>query len=293
MKNFFLFLVCSFTLFGIAEAQNLNDLASTYEGENGREYMQPLGDCFGAALNSGLNQSAKISHSGFHIRIGLHAMTAFVAEDQKTFMAQTQGDFSPAQTVEAPTVFGSTEGASVAGVAGTGYLFPGGLDVQRLPIAVPQITLGSFKGTEVMFRFIQMDLDDNFKELSLTGYGVRHSISQYFAAFPIDLTASIFLQKFKVGDIVNADALYYGLQASRRFGIITLYGGMGLGSSTTTIEYELDSATDPQIISFDLKSGTALRVNAGLLFQLGPLFIHSDYQLGPQNVLALGCGFAI
>lgn len=292
MKNLGVFLICSFIYLGITQAQDLNHLASTYEGDNGRGYMQPLGDCFGAALNSGLNQTAGISPSGLHLRIGLHMMTALVAEDQKIFMAKTQGDFYPEQTVEAPTVFGSTEGASAVGIAGTGYLFPGGLDVQRLPIAVPQVILGSLFGTEVLFRFIQMDLDENFKELSLTGYGVRHSISQYFDHCPVDITASIFMQKFNVGDIVQADALYYGLQASRRFGIVTLYGGLGAGSSNTTIEYELDSETNPQSISFDLDSGAALRINAGLQFKFGPLFIHADYNLGPQNVLALGCGFA-
>ncbi|RPH89902.1 MAG: hypothetical protein EHM72_19770 [Calditrichaeota bacterium] len=280
-------------LIGIATAaaQDLSQIASAYNGENGKGYMQPLGDCFGAALSSGLNQTAQIHRSGLHIRFGLHTMTALVSDDQKTFTAKTQGDFSPEQTADAPTIFGSTEGASVVGVAGTGYLFPGGLDIDRLPIAVPQVTIGSLRGTELVVRFIQMDLDDNFKELSLTGYGLRHSISQYVKTLPVDIAAAFFMQNFHVGDIVKASTLYYGVQVSKKFGILTLYGGIGGGNAETQIEYVTESKGDPETISFDLDSKTSIRFSAGYMLQAGPLFLHTDFNFGSSNVLALGLGF--
>jgi hypothetical protein len=273
------------------QAQDIEDLVASYKGENGKGYMQPLDDAFGAALNSGLYHTARIDKNGLHVQIGVVAMAALIGDDQKTFQATTQDQFRPQQTVSAPTIFGSTEGASVTGDGGTVYLFPGGMAIKRLPLAVPQATVGSIMGTEATIRFIQVDLDDNFEQLKLVGFGVRHSLSQYLKDFPVDLAASLFTQSFDVGDIVEARATYFGLQASRSASLLTIYGGLGLSSSKMDIQYEYDSETEPETISFELKSGTKFRANAGLALILTPVVIHADYNLGSPNTLALGLGF--
>jgi len=126
-------------------------------------------------MNSGLFYSAQIKKKGFQLYAGLVTMTALISNDQKTFTAKTEEMFYPPATTKAPTIFSSTEGAAVEGTGGTAYVFPGGFSMNALPVAVPQISIGSFMGTEASFRFIDIELDENLGSLNLTGFGIRHS----------------------------------------------------------------------------------------------------------------------
>jgi hypothetical protein len=272
-------------------AQDIDQMISSYLGDNGEGYMKPLGDAFGSSLNSGFFHSARIK-KGFHLSFGVHGMLARISDDQRVFMAKTEGGFSPAQTVEAPTIFGKAEPVMVTGIAGTVFAFPSGLDVERLPLAVPQVTLGALFGTEATVRLMQMDLGDTFKQLKLMGYGVRHSISQYIPAFPIDLAAAVYMQQFKIGDIVDANALYYGVQASKKLSLLTLYGGIGISQSLMKIRYESDITGDPVDIAFDLDTAGRLCATAGLCIDLGGLYLNADYNMGAQNILTAGLGFS-
>jgi hypothetical protein len=282
---FFLFLWISFSH---VFAQDIEDYVSYYKGENGQGYMQPMGDAFGAVLNSGINQSVSIPRVGFRFKVGVHFMTAFISDAQRMYSAKTEEPFLPQQTAQAPTILGSSEGAEVDGIAGTVFIFPGGLDVKRLPLAVPQASIGSILGTEAVVRYIQLDLDDNFKELKLLGYGFRHSLSQYLPLFPINVAASFFKQNFKVGDVVESDVLYFGLQASKSAALISLYGGVGFGKSNMKIEYDYESDVEREVIRFDLKSGTKFRTNIGVELNLVAIRLYADYNLGAQNILAFG-----
>jgi hypothetical protein len=154
------------------------------------------------------------------------------------------------------------------------------------------VTLGALFGTEATVRFMQADLGDNFKQLKLMGYGVRHSISQYIPAFPIDLAAAVYMQQFKIGDIVDANALYYGVQASKKLSLLTLYGGIGISQSSMKIKYETDSSDDPVEITFDLDTAGKLCATAGLCIDLGGLYLNADYNMGAQNILTAGFGFS-
>ncbi len=272
-------------------AQDIDQMVSSYLGDNGQGYMEPLGDAFGSSLNSGFYRSARIK-KGFHLSLGVHSMLAQISDDQRVFKASTESGFSPAKTIEAPTIFGNAEPVVVKGDAGTAFTFPSGLDVERLPLAVPQVTVGALFGTEATVRFMQMDLGENFKQLKLLGYGVRHSVSQYLSAFPVDLAAAVYMQQFKIGDIVDANAFYYGIQASKKASILTLYGGIGISQSTMKIKYVNDSTDDPVEIAFDLKSDGKMCATAGICFDLGGLYINADYNIGAQNILTAGLGFS-
>lgn len=275
-------------------AQDLEDYVSKYTSENGKGYMQPLADAFGANINSGLYHGARIPALGFNIYIGVETMMALIADDQKVFMATTQDPFSPAASEKTSTIFGSTTGAAVTGTGGTVYNFPGGLNVSKVPLAVPQVTVGSILGTEATLRFIQVTLDDNYGKVKLVGFGVRHSISQYFKNFPIDLAAGFFIQKLEVGDIIEANAKYLGVQGSYSKSILTFYGGFGFESANLDISYDYKSGDDTtSTISFDLDADNSARFTAGLAVNLLLVKLHADYNFGAQKVLAVGLGFGL
>lgn len=272
-------------------AQELEDYVSKYTSENGAGYMQPLADAFGGNLNSGFYRGARIKTLGFHIYIGVETMVALIADDQKTFTAKTEDPFSPAKTAEAPTIFGSGQGAAVTGTGGTVFNFPGGLDIKKLPLAVPQVSVGSILGTEATVRFAKAKIDDNLGEVKLFGFGAQHSLSQYFKDFPIDLAAGFLIQKFEVGDIVEANTKYFGIQGSISRSVLTFYGGAGIESATLDIAYDYESGTGTQRIAFDLEAANSARFTAGVALNLLVVKLHADYNFGSQNVIAAGLGF--
>jgi hypothetical protein len=275
-------------------AQDLEDYVSKYTSENGKGYMQPLADAFGANINSGLYHGARIPTLGFNIYIGVETMMALIADDQKVFTAKTEDPFSPPISAETSTIFGSTTGAAVTGTGGTVYNFPGGLDVSKVPLAVPQVTVGSILGTEATLRWIQVTLDDNYGKVKLFGFGARHSISQYLENFPVDLAAGFFIQKLEVGDIVEANAKYFGVQGSYSKSVLTFYGGLGFESANLDIAYEFESSDDSaSTISFDLDSDNSVRFTAGVAINLILAKLHVDYNFGAQKVLAAGAGFGL
>ena len=195
-------------------AQSLEDFVEQYSSENSQDYVQPLANVFGANLNSGIYRSAHIPISGIHIRLGFIGSLAYIPEDQKEFYATTEGAFQPVSQSTAPTIFGASIGPKIEGIDGTVYAFPGGFEIDRMPLVVPQVSIGSLYGTEAIVRFYQMDLTGDIGELSFIGYGLRHSLNGYFPGLPVDLSAHVFTQNIKVADIVEASALSVGVEAS-------------------------------------------------------------------------------
>ena len=269
-------------------AQEIEDLVSKYTSDNGEGYLQPLADAFGADLNSGIFQSARIGKSRLYIRGDLVAMMAPISDDNKTFTARTQPPFSPDTTATAPTVAGDPEPVSVTGTGGTEFVFPGGLAIQRLPFLVPQLAVGGFAGTEVMFRYFQITPSDNIGKVKLFGFGVRHNVSQYLEDPPLDLALGFMVQSFDVGSIIDANTTYFGLEASYERGIVTLYGGPGYERSRLDIAYDFDPET---LVRFDMKGDNAFRFTTGAAVDLRIIHFFIDYNFASQSALSLGLGF--
>jgi len=285
------FLVFSLFFINLSIAQNLEDYLSAYTGDNGKGYVKPLADAFGANINSGFYHDADIPFAGVNIYVGVVTMTAFVSDDSKTFDAKTGEFFLPETTVKVPTIFGDTEGTTVDGNAGTSYKFPGGLGISKLPIAVPQITVGSFMGTDATLRYIQLDVDDNIGELSVFGFGVRHSISQYIPLFPLNIAGGLYYQTFDVGDIIEANAFALSVQGSYSLPFFTFYGGLSYETASLDIKYEFGSGEDTEEISFSLDAENNVRLTLGAAVQLSVFTLHADYNIGNQDVFVLGLGF--
>ncbi len=280
-------LVSIFLIFSPLTAQKIEDFVSSYTNQNGQKYMQPLGDAFGANLNSGWYHSARISTMGIHIYVGAEVMVAQIGDKQKTFTATTEGSYYPETAIEAPTVFGDIKPVSVSNsTAGITYTFPGGMDVKMVPLIVPQVTVGSIMGTEASIRWVDFKIGKDLGKLSLMGVGVRHSISQYIPLIPVDLSVGFFMQNFKVGDIVKATSTFMGVQGSVKASILTLYGGIGYEKANIKINYTSDYGD----ISFNFDAKNKVRMNVGAALNLIGLNIHADYNLATQNVLVLGVG---
>jgi hypothetical protein len=65
---------------------------------------------------------------------------------------------------------------------------PPGVNMSAIVAAVPQLEIGSWRGTEALIRFVPpVEFDPNVGEFSFWGFGLKHSLSQYFPERWFDL----------------------------------------------------------------------------------------------------------
>ena len=280
-------------LFLQSQAQEFEDFVSAYTSEHGQAYLQPLGDVIGSDLNSAFFHSAYIPRMKFTLDIGLQTMTTFIQDKDKVFMANTGDFFQPQTTTEAPTVFGNTRSVKVNGDGGTSYTFPGGIDINKLPLAVPQLRIGAVFGTDFTFRYFAIDMEDELGSLNHFGFGVRHSISQYLNdKYPVELAIGYYNQNLDLENFSETTANLVNLQGSYEAGILVLYGGLGYMSSGTDISYTYTDGEVDETIDIQLENTSGIRGNIGLALELGIFYLNSAYNLGSENTLVLGLGFS-
>ncbi len=292
---FLILLFCPLIMMG----QDLEDYLSKYTSENGQLYLQPFANAFSADLNSGLYHNAKIKNKGFQLYIGIVSQVAVIPGKAKTFTATIEDDYFSSSTVtvkDAPTIFGAGEGPYVESPDnnGLGMYLPGGLEMDYLPLAMPQITIGSLYGTDLSARYISVAVED-LGDVQLFGWGIRHSVDQYLEILPLNVAVGYYNQKFKVGDYVDAKTSVFNVQASYDIPIITFYGGLGYETGKIDVEYTYEGSGDlsGDKISFELEAEGSIRATVGLCFNLGPVKIHGDYNLANQNTFAVGLGIGI
>ncbi|NNF06940.1 MAG: hypothetical protein HKN21_09285 [Candidatus Eisenbacteria bacterium] len=280
----------------LAEAQ-LEENLSSFTDETAQGYLKPLAEAFGQSLNTGFFTSASIPVEGFRVRLEVQAMSVFFGDDDDTFMGMTGGEFSPAQEVEANTVVGPTNAVIVEGDGGTEYLFPGGFDLSSFTLAVPQLTIGSYMGTEATVRWIAVDTGDaEFGDIDLLGLGLRHNVSQYFDDLPVELAGSVFYQTLKVGDddLIDATALSFGIQASKNYGVLEPFGSVNLDSFSMTSQYTTNAgAADEESIKVDFDNELDLHLLLGVGAHLGLLHVHVAGHISDRVGISGGLAFGL
>lgn len=281
-----------------ARSQNpFEDAIKQLSSDNVKGYLQPFINGFGANMNSGIFRTADVG-TGLHLELRLIAMGTLIGDAEKTYSAVAPQPYNqtPVQTA---TVFGGT-GAIVTDPSGTlQYQFQNGqVKTSLIPLAVPQVTVGTFFGTQAMIRYIPIPEIDKFPKTTLFGIGARHSISQYLPTFPVDIAAGFFYQSLTVGDLIDAKAFNIGAQVSKSYSIFTIYGGLQTESSSMTVKYTytgpvpLGSPPNPSV-SVDFDGENKFRATAGVGLDLAILHLNADINLGKVTVVSGGIGFGL
>jgi hypothetical protein len=297
MRRYFLVILALLSL--QIRAQDIGDYLSKYTETNGALYLQPFADAFSADFNSGLFHNARIKKKGFHLYLGVVSQVAIISDDAKYFMGYTESDiYEPQGPYKVPTILGPVDEVTVP-IDGSGglltYTFPGGFNVDLMPMAVPQLTIGSLWGTEVTGRFITYNVPDVGK-IDMWGWGIRHSIDQYFNKMPVNIAVGFYRQCFKLSDYIDTKALMANVQASYRASIFTFYTGVGYEKSNVKVEYMYSGNDDEpgdEKIAFDLDAANVVRFTIGVTFNLGPVKLFGDYNVAKQNTFAVGLGIGI
>lgn len=276
--------------FSFSAFAQLEDAIEQLEGDNTKGYLQPMVDALGANLNSGLHHTARVPLLGLNLYVGVAVTGTIIPDDDLTYMALPTEPF-PQEKVKTATVFGE-EGAVVEHASGLSYVFPDGqVQGNFMPLAVPHLEVGSFLGTKVKVRYFASDLGEDVGELKLLGYGIQHSISRYIPLCPIDISAHYFQQSLDLGDIIGIKTNSIGVQGSKKFGLLTAYGGLSLDNTTMDVEYTYTGGEIEEDLKIELESKGNMRFNVGASLRLFILTIHGDYNFGKQRTAMLGIGF--
>jgi hypothetical protein len=85
------------------------------------------------------------------------------------------------------------------------------------------------------------------------------------------------------------------VHASKRIGVLTLYGGLQAEESTVDISYlfEEEAGVPLERVTFTMESGYKARVVTGMGFHLGPVLFNLDVGFGHQTVVSTGLGVAL
>lgn len=211
------------------------------------------------------------------VRVQFHGATFTVTDPSTGFSRQVT---IPAEKVALP-VTGLLEDAPV------------------LPLASPQLTLGTFLGSQFTFRYLpEVEVDPEIGKFKYFGFGIQHNPGVWLGeeALPLEISASFFTQTMSVGTLFEAKATAFGINASKRLGWgalnLTPYAGYMLESSSMifTYDYELDTPTGrvPQKVTFELEGENKSRFTVGMSLKILLINVNADYNFGTYNSVSAG-----
>lgn len=210
-------------------AQEFAREVSQFVGDNARPFLQPVVDALQSTIHAGLFHPVP-AQDGLHIGLQLVAMTVVIPDEQKTFKpmpfsrtveftyngVQFLGDLEIAPA-SFPTAAGLSRTSTFTGrlkrIRPKGLPYKPGLydfiqqdatvtvggyeDLSTVIVGMPQVTVGSLYGTDVMLRYIPPVTLPDIGEVKAFGFGVRHRVSRYFT-LPVDITAQFMAQSLSM-----------------------------------------------------------------------------------------------
>ncbi len=334
MKRVIFLLIVATGFHGWAQS-NINELLAAGLDDAERytnAYLAPLSEGALNSISNGWYNSGQAKPlGGFEISIIGNYGPFGNKEDKKTFILNTE-DYENLQFVDGSTsktvssALGELEGIRVfvEGEVAPGvpareeFELPSGLaseNINFIPSAYLQASVGLIKGTEIKARFIpKINAED--ASIGLYGIGIQHEFTQYLPAgkvFPVaisgvigythlDGTYDFTSTNIIAGENQRIDAVMdtwvFQAVASTKLPIINFYGGLSYmtGKSTTDIlgTYTVQSGpfrqtyTDPFSV---VKDASGVRANIGAKLKLGFFRLHADYTLAEFNNLSVGINF--
>jgi hypothetical protein len=320
-------LLCAVLVMNVhfSAAQDLSGQLGKLVGKNAVNYVKPIVQGWGAGLNSGFYHSADL-HDILGFDVQLKLSSALLSDEDKTydfempdqitynaFTLRAGTDYE--KFVRASTAVGSKD-ETIVRTKSTSIVpnqviarLPGGYNLPISSLIVPQAAIGLPFGLEVMGRFVPtMTISSegtDIGKVNFLGFGVRHDIDQYIPApLPIDIAVHFMTQKFNFKDasdnnLISANAMAYGLEASAKAFIFTLYGGFQLESSKFTIGpytatfQEGTQTRTVRVDEFEIEGKNKSRFHAGLRLILLIVNVHADYSFAETPVITVGAGITL
>jgi len=172
-------------------------------------------------------------------------------------------------------------------------------DLSFLPLAAPQLSVGTVFGTRVTFRYLpSITLDEELGKFKYFGFGIQHNPGVLLPTpLPFDVAVGYFTQTLEIGTLFKAKTTAFGINASKKLGLgpisITPYAGFMLEKSNIDITYDFIVDTEEIHIAFELEGENRSRLTLGLSLRLLMLNFNADYNIGKYNSVTVGVMFTI
>ncbi|GJQ20890.1 MAG: hypothetical protein HBSIN02_12450 [Bacteroidia bacterium] len=293
-------------------------------------HRAPWATPFGFDLEFGLVAMGTImeeSHRSFTLEGNFHFTDAMASELAQQAAPGNPGAWNDIKnailaqeftvTFTGPTIVGSKQDSLLINfpgktidVNGTPYNLPvyaSGLPVRGLleeanfvPLGTPQLSLGTFLGTQFTFRYLpEVQIDEKIGKFKYFGFGIQHNPMVWFGgedALPFEVAAAYFTQNLKIGSLMDASATAYGVNASIRLGWgflnLTPYAGFLLETSTMkwAYDYTVDTPSGPtqQRIEFEAKGENSSRIVLGASVKILLVNVNVDMNLSKYKTLSAG-----
>lgn len=200
------------------------------------------------------------------------------------------------QTTIIPDTTISMDG--LTGVLGDFTSFP------PLPLAAPQLTLGTVLGTNLTLRWLpSFDFGKTIGKIDFFGFGIQHNPAVWLGSpLPIDFCVGYFHQELSLGTLFDASTNAYGINASKTLGLrilnVTPYAGFQYETSTMSFHYDFEAsqknATTGLVektlipIKFEMEGENNTRLTAGLSVRLFILNLNLDYNFAKYSSVSAG-----
>lgn len=176
-------------------------------------------------------------------------------------------------------------------------------DLSFLPLAAPQLSVGTIYGTQATFRYLpEITLNGDLGKLKYFGFGIQHNPGIWLdKPWPVDIALSFFTQNLKVGDLFKTKATAFGLNLGKRLGTgllnVTPYAGFMFESADMEVTYTYTvvtaTGTYTEEINFKLKSENENRIIFGLSIRLLTFNLNADYNLSKYDSFTAGLTFGL
>jgi hypothetical protein len=260
MKRFAIIVLFVFTVFLATQVMaqddnNFYDQFQQYAGDQIDAIAKPIVEAFGTGIGGGLYNTAS-THGLLGFDLGFRAMMVMIPEGKSA-------------------IFDSS-------------------DVKFFPVPVAQASVGLPMGFEVMARGFSAKFQDG--TISLFGGGVKKNFNSYIPVPGLpDISAMIAYHTFKAGDILSSNTLSMDVLVSKKFLIITPYGGFGFDRTSMDIKYTYIHANPvppPTNLETQVKHNIKVstgRFTVGLNITPFPFVkIFADYNLGKFSQATAG-----
>lgn len=297
---------CFFMLliFGtMLKSQTLEERLIRFGEVNGKSYIKPFVNAFGANLNSGIYYSADVS-TGIDVFVGGKFMFAIVPSNAMEFDADMT-ELNELRTYPLAPYPSPIRTATILGKDGTmaksggavpdSFKFPNGMNLKVVPLIIPQVSIGNIFGTKAILRYFPYTKLGNWGEVSFMGLGIQHSIDQWIPALPFDWSGHIMYHSLKIKPILNANAFSVGTEISKTFIFATLYAGIAYETSSMEFKYDWKPPllTQTRSIALKVDGDNSFRFTTGISLKWLIFNINAEYGLSKQSVAVLGLGINI
>ncbi|NOZ74212.1 MAG: hypothetical protein GXO90_02390 [FCB group bacterium] len=180
---------------------------------------------------------------------------------------------------------------------------PKGYNLPAFPMVMPQVSIGLPMSIELTLRgFPETDLGGGMGKLSFVGFGGKIGLNQFIPIPNLVLpriAVGYYMTTLNMADVITANNSIATLQVSKSIPFLTVYGGIGLESSSMEVNYDYQytdlstNQTSTQNVNFTLDGKNTFRTMVGVRLKLAIISINADYNIGEFNTFNLGLGLTL